>query len=367
MIPKEAKDINPEEFKEWMELLFSLGGWGGLIALIAYIAFCPEKAEKVSSLIWKLFAKLSKVADKKYIAHDIQGRVNDFTVNYLKKEIKDYEPTKIKIVWIEEGQSKEAFLKSDSIIVRMRKSKDQNKNFVNAAMVYIANTILIKAKRYITPRQKEGIDLFVARKLFEKEKREVVAAFIDEYLYKRTGDVKIREIFEKFDLIDKAALFFPVFIQEMTFLGEKVFLSGRDPRIQEEVTKLINFLNDYANRKTGEDNVNTLFQGDFCKFRMMIIGKIKKVFSEGTVPYINFIRKSSLEGIETIYILGDSNRKSLISEICSNKLLEEICFSKYNQKIYTAEILGQDGEKVKVDRFLLVLRKNQVENYIRQN
>jgi len=153
----------------------------------------------------------------------------------------------------------------------------------------------------------------------------------------------------------------------MTFLGEKVFLSGKDKRIQEEVTKLIIFLNDYANRKTGQDNVNSLFLGDFCKFRMMIIGKSEKVYSRGTEPYIGFIKKACSEGIETIYILGESYRKSFIGEICSDKLLEEICFSKYNNKTYIAEISKLSGEKIKVNTFLLVLRKNQVENYISQN
>ncbi len=366
MSSQESKGISPQDIKEWIDTLISMGGWGVVVIVVFYFAFFPEKAEKLSALMWKFLRKFYKGAEKKYITHDIQGRVNDFVTGYLKKEIKEFEPAKIKIVWAEEDQTREAFLKSNSIIVRMRQSDNQNKNFVHATMVYISNTILVKAKRYISPKQKEGIDLFVARKLFEKEKREVVTMFIDEILYEKTSDAKIRDFFDKFDVIDVAGLFFPVFVQEMIFLGEKIFLKGRDPKIQEEVTGLIRFLNNYSNRRTGEDNLKTLFEGKFSKFQMVIIGKWVKLVSRGLGPYINFIKKSASKGIETIYILGDSNRKDIINQICSEQLLNEIGFSKYNQKTYPAKILNSTGKEIKVNNFLLVLRKNKIENYIRE-
>lgn len=354
--------MTAKDFIDLKEYLFSLGGWGAFLGILIYYVFFPEKAEKFTALIFKFLKLFWKGAEKKFIAHDIQGRVNDFVNNHLKKEIKGFDPPNIKLIWAEENQDRKTFLKDGKIIVRMRKSENQNENFVNATMIFISESLLVKTKRYISPRQRDSLDLFVAKKLFEKEKRELMIQFVDDYLYKGTSDTKIREYFDKYHLLETAGVFFPVFIQEMNFLGEKVFAGGKNPKIYDEVHGLVEFLNSYIGRKEGED-IETEFEGNFCKFGMMIVGKKQKIQEKGIEPYSNFIKILQTKGIETIYLFGSLSKENIIKMICSKNLLNEIGFFIFNQKKYKSKIKDNSGNIREIDTFLTVLRQTEIEHY----
>jgi len=58
-----------------------LFGLPPVLVLVIILLFFPEKIEKWSALLWKLMSfmgGLFRFARKRYIKHDLQGRVNDF-------------------------------------------------------------------------------------------------------------------------------------------------------------------------------------------------------------------------------------------------------------------------------------------------
>lgn len=356
--------ITPKEFGEWLAIFLPYG-WGLIPLFFAlYILLCPEKAKIISSWIFKFLRFLWKGAEKKYIAYDIEGRIDDYVNNFLEEKIKDFIPINIKIDWINENTiDRESFLREGEFILRMRKSENQNKNFVNATMAYIAKNVLPTAKSYISEKQKESIDLFIAKKLFEEEKREVMQQFIDDFLAHKTEDDKIGSLFEQYSLFDKAGLFFPVFLQEMTFLGQKVFADRKNKKIYEEVNGLIEFLNNYSQRKIGDVKNDTTFNGNYCKFGMMIVGVRFNIDLNNQNPYRDWIRKLVRDGVETIYLIGNSKKEGFIKTVCGNGLLNEIDFSIYKNEQYSAEIKLKTGKKEKIETYLLVLRKNKIESY----
>lgn len=75
-------------------------------------------------------------------------------------------------------------------------------------------------------------------------------AFVQTYLRDGLEMGSIDKLYAKFEKIDTSGLFFPVFITEMTFLGEKIFGKGVNRnKIYNEVDALISFLLTLANRK----------------------------------------------------------------------------------------------------------------------
>ena len=155
---------------------------GGIVILVLFLF--PEKVEKWIALLWKLISLFYKEGQKKYIAHDIQGKVNEFTNKKLSQEIKNYTPVGIEIEWIEEGQTPEEFFSDNKVIIRMRKSENQNKNLVAASMAFVSQSLLRKAKKYISDSQKESIDLFVVNKILKHEEPDIVDQFIQNFLFK---------------------------------------------------------------------------------------------------------------------------------------------------------------------------------------
>lgn len=331
-------------------------------SIIVHFVKHPEKLEKICALINKVFRSVWKGAEKNFVKYDIQFRVNSFVSDLLDK-VPNLTPSMVKIEWIELNQTPEEFTHSGNLVLRMHKSNNQNKNVVNATFNYISYSLLRKAKKYIAKYQKESIDLFVSYKLLEKQKFDLLDHFVQEYLQSGLESDKVADFYDKFFDIDNAGLFFPIFITEMTFLGEKVFGKKRnDTQIFEEVKKMVHFLFYYANRRLAEDTISE-YNGIYCKFAIRIIGKKIKIDTQGEDVYIKNLKKLSSD-IETIYLVGDMANKKFINSIVK-KCCPEIEFDIFNRNDYSAVIKDRDGNKIEVKNYLIVLRNQKITIYHR--
>lgn len=322
-----------------------------------------EEVQKYSVFFWKIIRIVWKKAEKKIVANDIEGRVNKFTMS-LKREMPKLEPSGVQIQWVERGESPSEFISDGRLIIRMREHKNQNKNFVYGSMVFISKVVLVKAKRYISKNQKESLDVFIGKKLFEKEKPQIVDQFYEDFFSPKMDVEKIAELIEKYNVIDKAALFFPVLAQELTFLGEKVFWKRRNSEIIEEVNCVINFLRDYANREVGEEELPKSYEGAYCRCSIVLISKYAKRELGEIDPYIRHIEKLVKGKIENVYIIGPASKDNVqfISEII-RKIEQENLLHKYAEpRKYKAEIKSGDTRRI-VDSYILLLRNPDAVRY----
>lgn len=350
--------MNVEELSKYV--IGALGG-GGLILFILFLF--PEKVEKWSVILWKIIYFLIQRGEKKIVAHDIQASVNEFSKS-LKKEIANFEPVGISIRWITEKETPAEFFKENKLIIRMRQHADQNKNFVYASMIFIAKVLLRKTKKYLSPNQTESIDLFVGRKLFEKEKPQIVDQFFEEYFSpKALSSDKIMELVEKYEIIDKVGLFFPVLVQELTFLGEKVFYKPRSDKIITEVIAFINFLQKYAEREVGEEKTPQNFEGAYCRCGIVIIASQLKREIGDLNPFIVYIKKLAERRLENIYLIGSASKenRNFIDQI-SKEIQRKFRLQKYTSREFKAKIKIK-GERKEVDNYLILHRSSETTRY----
>jgi hypothetical protein len=271
----------------------------------------------------------------------------------LSKDAPFLASTKIKVQWTDDTVNRKSFLENDEVILRLRRNDPEDINFVNGAYLFVSTSLLHKAKRYIAPSQRQAIDLYVTTKLIEKEKSTVVGYFLDEYLHKELVDTnaKITELFDKFSKIDRGALFYPVFLQELDFLGDKVFGQRQDDQIIVEVANLVDFLEPVASRSVGEET-DLNFEKHYCKFAIVIVGKPKKLTASGDV-YIDFIQKSLVpRKIETIYIIGMWENKPILGHVCQAFSDKYEIFKTKKSKV---TLRYNDHEELR-DQYLVVLR-----------
>ena len=344
-------------------LKYGLGS-AALVILGIFIALhYQEEIQKYSLFFWKIARIFWKKAEKKLVSNDIESRVNKFTKS-LKREITNFEPIGVQIQWVEEGESPSEFFSDDRLIIRMRAHQNQNKNFVYGSMVFISKCILTKAKRHISKTQKESLDLFIGKKLFEKEKPQVVDQFFEDFFSPRMDVEKVAELVEKYTIIYKAALFFPVLVQELAFLGEKVFWKRRDAQIITEVNCLVNFLQDYANRESGEEELPKNFEGAYCRCGIVLISKYIKRELWEINRYIHYIEGLVNKKIENIYIIGPASKDNIqfITEIVRN-IEQKRLLEKYAEpKIYKAEIKS-GGKRIGINSYILLLRNPNAVRY----
>jgi len=341
----------------WMVSTFALGG------LFIYYLKNPEKFEKLVALITGFLKRLSQKFDKTYIKYDLQGKINDY-LKQVSKKVKHLDVEKITIDWLDvENQTRESYLKNGQLVLRLHKSDNQNQNIVNASMAFIGYAFLKKAKSYIAKYQRESLDIYACYDLLRSEKSDILDQFVQDFMKEKMDNSKIADLFEKYTEINKVGLFYPILVQELTFLGEKVFSKKRDPnKIFEEVISLINYLYNYSKRKISEDMIND-FNGQYCKFAIRIIGKKFKVNREGETVYINNLLKINF-GCETLYLIGNASNKDFIKSVV-NRCKNQIKYSILAENSYSAVIKDFDGEDFDVNSYLMILRSDKIEVYHR--
>lgn len=328
------------------------------IAIIIFILLLfPDQIEKWSSIFWRLTSRVLRFAHKKYVKHDLQSRVNGF-VKKMKKEVPDIGNERLKIEWIDAETDRESFINQGKVILRLRRDDPEDQNFVHGAYYYVSCTLLNRAKLYLSKAQKAALDLFVCSKLVKAEKPASVQFFVSEYLHKSTEKSdKIKGLVDDFAIIDEGKLFFPVLVQELHFIGEKIFGRLKDNQIINEVGSLVDFLKPIVGRKIGEHS-QLDYHGPYCKFAIVIVGKASKL-AISIDPYVKFIENRLLPGqVETIYLICRRENRDKVKEIAA--YFDATHYVK--QEVVSAKSLRyEDGSSAKVKEFLLVMRKRDVD------
>lgn len=346
------------------ELIKTLAPWlsslsiGTIILLIVLLN--PEKIEIWSAMLWRLLDKLGilfKSANKKYIKHDLQGRINQFVKN-IAKDAPFLVSSKVRIEWVDGEITKKSFLDNQEVVLRLRREDPEDLNFVHGAYMFVSTGLLYKVKRYVSPSQRQAVDLYVTTKLLEREKPNVVSYFLDEYLHNNLDDpdTKIALYYDKLAKIDRGGLFYSVLLQELDFLGNKVFGKRHDDKIIMEVGALIDFLEPIAMRPVGQET-DLNFERNYCRFAIVIVGKPKKMNPTGDV-YIEFIRKHILpKKVETLYILGLWENEQILNNICDSfNTVYDKCRVRRSKVA-----LKYDDDLVEREQYLAVLRLKNIE------
>lgn len=289
-----------------------------LLVVIALLVFFPEKIEKWSALIWRCLSgchKGWKFVRRKYVKHDLQGRVNDFVRRRL-KGVPGVFDCKLELKWVDTTEQRSSFLADGKIILRLRSNDPEDHNFVHASYLFVTESLLPRAKRYLSVPQHEALDLFVTSKLLREEKPHVVGFFLDEYLHPRVDkSQKLGAVLDDITVVDENGLFFPVLVQELEFIGDKVFGKRRDTIIAAEVNDLVAFLKKLSRRSVG-DVGDLNFEKEYCRCAIMIVGKPQKLF-ESIDPYVDYINGYIVpHKFDSMYLIARKENKAKIDQVC---------------------------------------------------
>ena len=317
---------------------YLLGGSVPTIIVISlFIYVFPNQAEKWASIIFKIFSYIKRSLHRKHIQYDLQGRINVY-IGKMRKQIPFLSTTRIKINWVDPSSERKSFIENDQVVLRLRKDDPNDQNFIHGTYMFVSSSLLFKSKRYISPSQREAIDLYVTSRIIESEKPGVLGFFLDEYLIPRTKqpEAKVSVYLDDYAIIDqKGGLFGPVYLQELKFLGEKVFGRRNESEIIGEVDSLIQFLKSVATRQVGDIKTDLKFIGPNCRMEIVIVGRPEKL--DLVERWLTYIEKALVNrGIESIYVLSRYENKEIVREICNHFEDEYRCERRvrFNRSLY---------------------------------
>ena len=290
---------------------FAKGFFAGGISITAIAIFLvflwvkyPDNVKIVLSQIWYVLSFIfKKWAGRKYIKTHLEGTLGK-RIEEINKEVYGLDADKIKIILVQ-SKTREAFIKERTLIIRLQHKENHYENLVNVAVVYAEKFLYRKLELHLDDEQKASINLYTAKSLL-KNRGEAALQFLHKnyYLPVAKDNENIQIYFEKLEKIDNRGLFYNIFVQEMVFLGNKVYFKKKPVGINSEVKKFIDFLEDFAQREQGETDIKKTFWGTNIKVAFILVALREKRELGLLNNYVCYAEGLLLRGVESIYALG---------------------------------------------------------------
>lgn len=338
-------------------------GVGATLVIGWYFLKNPEKFEKWASMIAWAISHIWKTADYFATKSEIQGRVNSF-VSSLEANTTTTFP-RISLRWTARGKDEIVWEEGQAIII-MRDRNHRNKNLIHAAYLFTAEALLKKSARHLSKTQKTSLDLFSTKLILEKESKSSVEQFMSEYFVPELDKHEaIRGLIQQYVHIERLGAFFPILIQELTYLGSKVFLSKPSSEIIDEVKSIVDFLEKFAQREVGDTTTPDTFVGKYMRCAIRIVAS-RAVRERGDITSHKERINYCVQGkFENIYIIGNGEKKN-------RKFMDDVagaCLSENEglEKVRDYQFKGQikiSGNLTNVSTYLIHLHNPSAVKYL---
>lgn len=297
---------------EWVKLLIGSGITGTtlLFVVIIFLFMNPDKFEHWMAIFdWifyrasSSFPRIRRKFDRRVVASSIQDSVNGIC-GEINKQAPDILPHALKIEWIQ-SESQESFIKKGQTVVRLKHYVNQDRNIVDATLLYLNKGLLPRAKNYLDTTLRKSCESKVAIQVFAA-RRDTGAYdyFIENELNPAINtDPYLKQDLQMLEDLDSVGFFTHVFLREVKQTGEKLLETMSTPAIQQELRNFVMFLQTIANKGPNED-VPLTFKGLKVKVAVVLVARKEIIQSYGTAPYISRISRIVREGYESIYVAG---------------------------------------------------------------
>ncbi|HTW90587.1 MAG TPA: hypothetical protein VMH22_02660 [bacterium] len=335
-----------------------------LLGLVLYMAIkYPTRFTKLLAILMALGYKVFKAGERKAIALNIEGKVNDFVHNAA-SQITGMRAAQVRIVWTDVATTKAEFVAQDRLVINMKRFANQDRNFVHATMAFIAVAFLPRAKKLLTVTQRSALDLYTAQTLLAEQAGPLLEHFLDDFWGNEAASrPKVMELVEDFYLIDKVGLFRPVLIQELENVGRKVFHRDRRFLVATDVSTLVRFLCRYAKRSVGDETVPLRHLGAYCRCQIMIIARHARLVKGDIEPYVTFIREVFDKKVENLYLIGPAAPDNWeFMNAIATEATRRLPITEVATKRYPGSILVK-GRRTKVESYLIHLRSKESVTY----
>lgn len=334
------------------------------LGLLAGALANPQKSVYWIGKIGALFGWANAGVARNALAGRIESRINEFAV-FSYQAIQHVDPNGVKIAWVDSDAAVDSALTADGdVVVYLNPAKPEGENLSRTALMYVARKFIPRSKLYMTPRQRESMDLFVTGRLLDQANPDIASEFFSKFMGPATlNDEKLSALVETYHLMDRAGLFFPVFVQELVFMGEKVALGGSRKAVESEVRSLLDFLGKRAARVKGDDSIPMSYEGPFCKCGLVIVAKAEKLAEQGIDPYVQSVVSYANDEFENIYVIGGADTSDAIDRIVAEaevrtRLVEVV------RKEYPAQVQHAPGQWHTTQNVLSLLRSLNVQRYM---
>lgn len=282
------------------------------VGVVIYLITHPEVAAKWGAILNSLISKISRKAERRSVALDIQGRIDSFSKS-ISHEVPGIMPYGVKIEWVNGELTKESFFKDGKIILRMSYHMNQDENVVHAAMEYITRGMLPDSRPYVNERVMKSADLISTKKLIEKERRTALQFYYSEILNPaRKSDEELDKYILIMQHLDELGYFSQILLRELQRLGVTMEFAIPERSVKEETKRFVEFLDEKINKKEPGVDVDPTFLGEKIKTSIVYVAKAE---AETIEPHLRWVERCMNKGIGTIYLCARGYNIFLVRDL----------------------------------------------------
>lgn len=295
---------------DWLTVLYVSIPWGTVLSLVVYFIKNPEKAEKWLSILTRSVSNWSQRAERATIATDIQSDIGLFSKTLNKEAGDQILPDGIKIEWERGDVTKEAFLREKLVIVRMNHHKNQARNFLNAALSYVAIGFLSDTRYHLDPIVQRSLDLTMVRKILSENRRSSALHIFHEEIYEteRGKEPLIHKYYMTIDALDEQGMLNFV-LKEFYELGLVMYHKAPDDNVKVETREFLDFMEKIATKPSGVD-VPLQFKGNAIRIGIVLVARPELARLGSTIPYVNAVIGDIDWGANTVYVVARGSGKT---------------------------------------------------------
>lgn len=307
-------------YTDYIKPMIANYGLAGLLVLVLVFVFLnPEKAQILKGWIQYTFVFLIQSCKKPSIKNKIEGSCN-YAIKQISKEISDIEMPSISINWVKDGEDLRTKLKGGNAIVNLKFSADNSENIVKATTIFVKDTVLTKAKPYLSYSLKSAIDFNIVRKILGSiinDRNQIINTFF----FLNGKDLnELKEKNSQIQQIDNVGLFSRILIKEYESFGNQLYGLLPTNEYTDEADVFFNYLLDISTRNYDE-NTPLQFEGNILKVGILLVAKPETYLTYGLDAYLRRIKRGVSKGIRTFYLLARDDKVQILTEVAS-KLLD---------------------------------------------
>lgn len=314
---------------EWLKF----AGWiiGPFITwfFIKWLPGHPEYGEKIFYYLLNLVPFALTWKKRKRIEKEIHAYITE-EIKDINSEAYDFKilPKGIKIEWTPKKKA-EIIIGENEILIRLGSRANLCQNFVDALLLYLANSFMPNECIYLEPALYEACRFQVAVSMLRRRATEYYRVFIDKY-YKPAVEKReeILNYSEKLENIEKSGLLIASFLPALSFYADKWVFQRRPPssEIHQEIDEFLDFINNIATKKEYEEEMGEepplTYQGRYLKIGVVLVARKELAEKFDYRPHFAKAKKKLKSEVDILFVTGRGGNTDL-AELVSLKLKKE--------------------------------------------
>jgi hypothetical protein len=328
-----------------------------------------DKVEKWAGWGLSLLSRAFSLADRKAVAHSVQGHVNTAREALVHNAPGNVIQGKLKLKF-KKPEDAATHARGGEVVVFMKKARHREENVANAVMAFIPAAVIPRARRYVDSDTMRAVDLTLARAILQESNMPTGAldVFFDKHLDPAlAAQSDLKDHLEEVDHIDLHGWLIRVMLAEYKVMGDRLYPGACDQHCLQDARDFRNWLGKLATQppvRPGERfKTSLLYSGRFLSAAVMFVALKGKIKEHGIEPY----RKRTKQMIygqkaDVVYLMARDDNikyvKQLRDSLKTDGLISEVATFDYRLRPdFKARILNRERA------IIVMLRGKRVDDF----